>query len=356
MKKIVVEGVGMTPFGELWDQSLRDLARNASLSAIKDAGIGPTDIDALFVANMLGSGVSGQSHLGSLVASELGVTVDSTRIEAACASGGLAVLRASEAILSGRYKRVLVVGAEKMTDLGNGEISSALMEAGDEEWETSYGATFPALYALIARSYMEKYGASEKDLALVAVKNHYHASLNPNAHLENGLTVEDVMASPPVATPLKLMDCSPVSDGAAAVILSGEEIGKRGAVYFAGSGAATDTLTLSERSSFTSLYAAQKAAEIAYKEAGVTPKDIDLAEVHDCFTIAEILAMEDLGFCEKGKAFLALRKGETKVGSKLPIKTSLKSPKPNPKFFQVPTTIPIPNLTPEKSFPEKAGK
>ncbi|OGM21271.1 acetyl-CoA acetyltransferase [Candidatus Woesebacteria bacterium RIFCSPHIGHO2_01_FULL_38_9b] len=324
MKKVVVLGTGLTPFGELWDLSLRDLARDVSLAAIADSNLEIKDIDAVFVANMLGSKTAGQSHLGSLVCSELGLDADSTRIEAACASGGLAVLRARESIQSGRFKKVLVVGVEKMSDLSGSEISSALMEAADEEWEVPYGATFAGLYALIARCYMEKYNIEEKHLALVSVKNHYHASLNSSAHFQQEISVEDVLKSAPVASPLKLLDCSPISDGAAAVVLAKDSSykSKEDAVYILGSGASSDTLALSERNSFTSLPAVQKAALKAYKEAGLSPKDINLAEVHDCFSIAEVLAMEDLGFYEKGKAHLALEEKETYLDGKLPINTS----------------------------------
>jgi len=321
--KVSVIGSAVTPFGELWDVSLRQMATEASISALDDANIDPTNIDAIFVANMMGSKSAGQSHLGSLIASELGISVDSTRVEAACASGGLAFLRATESILSGRHKVVLVVGAEKMTDLGGSDVSSALMEAGDEEWESAQGATFAGLYALIARSYMQEYQAKEEEFALVAVKNHYHASLNPNAHFRNVITVDDVMKSSMVATPMKLLDCSPISDGAAAVVLADSSLfNNKRQVYLMGSGAATDTLSLAERESFTSLKAAQNAAKVAYKEAGISPMDVDFAEVHDCFSIAEILAMEDLGFYNKGQTIKALKKKETTLGGKLPINLS----------------------------------
>ena len=323
MKKIGVLGTAVTHFGELWDLSLRDLAREASFNAILNSKLEPKDIEAVFVANMMASKTAGQSHLGSLVSGELGIDVDSTRIEAACASGGLAVLRAAESIQSGRYKKVLVVGVEKMSDLSGGEISSALMEAADEEWEVPYGATFAGLYALMARSYMNKYEVEEKHLALVSVKNHYHASLNPYAHFHQVISIDDVLKSAPVATPLKLLDCSPVSDGAAAIVLTDSSIKtKKDTVYLLGSGAASDTLSLSERKSFTSLSAVRKAAQLAYTESGLTSKDINLAEVHDCFTIAEILAMEDLGFYARGESVKALEKKETTLGGKLPINLS----------------------------------
>ena len=310
MTKVAIRGCGITAFGELWNKSLRELAVEASIKALEDASVDVSDIEAIFIANMLSSKTANQSHLGSMLSSELGTNIDSTRIEAACASGGLAVMRATDSILAGRYKNVLVVGVEKMTDMELSEISSSLMEAGDEEWEMPTGATFAGLYALMARAYMEKYGLEEEDLALVSLKNHYHASLNPLAHFQEIITKEDVLESAPVATPLKLLDCSPISDGAAAIVLSdaSQIKSKKENVYILGSGAATDTLSLAQRESITSLKATQLACRKAYKEAGVTPKDINIAEVHDCFSIAELLAMEDLGFSDKGKAIYALRK------------------------------------------------
>jgi acetyl-CoA C-acetyltransferase len=197
------------------------------------------------------------------------------------------------------------------------------MEAADEEWEVPYGVTFPGLYALMARSYMDKYKIEEKDLALVSVKNHYHASLNPNAHFQQTITVEDVLKSTPVATPLKLLDCSPISDGAAAVVLTDSSVAsKNGSVFLLGSGVASDSIMLGERESLTSLVAAEKAARRAYKESSLEPADIDLAEVHDCFSIAEILAMEDLGLCEKGESVEVLKNKKTTLGGKLPINLS----------------------------------
>jgi len=322
MTKVEVIGASMTRFGELWEASIRDLAREAIWEALFSVALEPKDVDAIFVANMMASKTAGQSHLGSLITSEFGINVEATRIEAACASGGLAVLRAAEAIKSGRCKRALVVGVEKMTDLSLSEVSSALVEAADEEWEAPYGATFPGLYALLARYYMEKYKIKEKHLALVSVKNHYHASLNKKAHFQQTITIEDVLKSPPVATPLKLLDCSPVSDGAAAVVLAKATSKSKKGVFLLGSGCATDTISLGERKSLLSLPASQKAAYEAYKESGLTPGSIDLAEVHDCFSIAEILAMEDLGFYKKGESVRALEEKETTLGGKLPINLS----------------------------------
>lgn len=324
MTKVYISGIGMTKFGEIWTKSLRDLATEASLSAINNAGLITQDIDAVYVANMIASKTAGQSHLGALITSALGINVPAMRIEGACASGGLAIIAASDSIKSGKYKRVLVVGAEKMTDISSSGLTSALMEAADEEWEGFYGATFAGLYALIARAYMKEFGLTEKDMALVAVKNHRNSSLNPNAHFRQEISLNDVMKSAPVATPLKMLDCAPISDGSAAVVMTDESaVNKsKGMVELIGSGCATDGLSLASRDSLTTFKSAKIASINAYSEAGITPRDIDFAEVHDCFTIAEIIAMEDLGFYGKGNAVSGIRKGETNLKGKLPINTS----------------------------------
>ncbi|QQS38842.1 thiolase domain-containing protein [Candidatus Woesebacteria bacterium] len=324
MNKILVAGTGITKFGELWSKSLRQLALEASLLALKDAGLSPDDIDGVYVANMIAPTTSGQSHLGPLVTGELGINVQAVHIEAACASGGTAIQLAAESIKSGQNKTVLVVGVEKMTDLSTPDITAALMQASDDEVESFYGANFAGLYALMATVYMDKYGLTQKDLATIAVKNHHNARLNPNAHFHNSITVDDVLNSAPVASPLKLFDCSPISDGAAAVILTSETnvVKNKVKVSVLASSSATDSLSLCNRQDLTSLKSARLAAKNAYQQANIKPKDINVAEVHDCFTIAEVFAMEDLGFYEKGMAFKGIRNAETTLSGKLPINTS----------------------------------
>ncbi len=316
--KISVLGASTTNFGELWDKSLRDLAREASLSALKDAGLGPKDVEAVFVSNMLSGVLLGQQQLGPMVTEELGINVSATRVEGACASGGLAIYEAVNSLLAGRFETVLVVGVEKMTDKPAENVTSALMTAGSDA-ERQAGATFPSLYALLARAHMEKYGTTEEQLASVAVKNHYHASLNGQAQFRFPITVEQVLKSPKICDPLKLLDSSPVSDGAAAVILRAEGRGQKvesRKVYIQACEVATDTLGLAQRESLTELKATKLASQKAYKKAGISPKDVDVAELHDCFTIAEIMACEDLGFYKKGEAGERILKGETKLGSK----------------------------------------
>lgn len=294
---VFVTGAATTKFGELWGVSPRSLAREAVFGALKDARIESKNVDALFVGNMLSGILGGQEHLGAFFAEELGLSVPAFKIEGACASGGLAVHLGVQSIVSGQYKTVVILGLEKMTDHKPEDVATALMGAGSEEERTA-GATFPGLYAILARAHMEKFGTTEEDLAAVAVKNHFHASLNPNAQFRNQVTIEQVLKSSKIADPLKLLDCSPISDGASALVITS----KKSNVKVLASSVATDTLGLAQRESLTELKATREAGVKAYKQAGVTPKDIDFAEVHDCFTIAEILAIEDLGFCKKGEA------------------------------------------------------
>ncbi len=314
--KVGILGAATTKFGELWNRSPRDLVREAVSGALNDSGLKREDIGAIYVGNMLSGTLGGQDHLGAFFAEELGMPVSATRVEGACASGGLAIHVGVSAILSGLYKNVLVIGIEKMTDHKPEEVAKALMGAGSEE-ERECGATFPSLYALIARTHMEKYGTTEEDLAYVAVKNHYHASLNSHAQFTKTVTLTDVLNSPVISSPLKLLDCSPITDGAAAVILS-----KKSEVNIIASAVATDSLGLAGRSDLTTLSSAVNASQSAYLQAGTKPEDIDIAEVHDCFTIAEIIAMEDLGFYPKGKAAHAISEGETKLGGRIVINTS----------------------------------
>lgn len=317
--KIGIAGVGITKFGELWDKSLEDLIVEAATKAIEDSKLTKSKIDALFIGNMLYGKLANQDHLGALATSLLKINCPAFRIEAACASGGLAVHLAIQSILAGSYENVLVIGAEKMTDYPSNEISLGLMGAGSEE-ERQAGLTFPGLYALIAKAHMQKYGTTKKQLAATAVKNHYHASLNSNAQYPFEISIESVLKSSSIVDPLTLLDSSPITDGAAAIILSKNV--KKGDVYIAGSAVSTDSLNLSERQSLTQMQATQDAAKKAYSQAKVTPSEIDLAEVHDCFTIAEILAMEDLGFCKQGEGGKFVESGKTRLEGSLPVNTS----------------------------------
>ncbi len=305
---VFVTGVSTTKFGELWGTAPRTLAREAVFGALKDAKLAASDVQGLFVGNMLSGMLGGQEHLGAFFAEELGLSVPAFKIEGACASGGLALHNAVNSLLAGQYETVVVLGVEKMTDHKPEDVATALMGAGSEE-ERSAGATFPGLYAMLARMHMSEFGTTQEQMAAVAVKNHFHASLNPNAQFHSLLTVEQVMKSSKVADPLKLLDCSPISDGAAAVVLTTKKHAQ--SVLVAASVVSTDTLGLAGRASLLELSATRVASQRAYAKAGVMANQIDVAEVHDCFTIAEILAMEDLGFFPKGNAAVAIASGET---------------------------------------------
>lgn len=308
---IYITGAATTKFGELWAISPRQLAGEAVGSALKDAGTNSGRVQALFVGNMLSGMLGGQEHLGAFFAEELGITAPAFKIEGACASGGLALHNAVNGVLSGQYDTVMVLGVEKMTDHKPEDVAIALMGAGSEE-ERAAGATFPGLYAILARAHMMEYGTTTEQLASVAVKNHYHASLNPNAQFHATLTIEQVVRSSRIADPLRLLDCSPISDGASAVVVTNKKSAH--GITVAASAVATDSLGLAQRKSLTQLSATKEAGKRAYARAGITPNDVDVAEVHDCFTIAEILAMEDLGFFPRGKAAAAIAAGETKLG------------------------------------------
>lgn len=307
---LFITGAATTKFGELWGISPRALAKQAVGDALVDAGVDANEIDALFVGNMLSGMLGGQEHMGALFAEELGLRTPAFKVEGACASGGLAVHTAVNSVLSGQYKTVVVLGVEKMTDHKPEDVATALMGAGSEG-ERLAGATFPSLYALLTRAHMNKFGTTREELSSVPVKNHFHASLNPNAQFHSILTVETVLASPKVADPLRLLDCSPISDGASALVITSA---KSKGVEIIASAVATDTLGLAQRRSLTELKATREAAKKAYKQAGISPSDIDVAEVHDCFSIAEILAMEDLGFYRKGKAAAVVAGGQTTLG------------------------------------------
>lgn len=324
--EVAIIGVGMTKFGEHWDRQLRDLFVEAALEAIDDARIDLRDIKAMFIGNM-GSGMwVEQEHLGPLLADYLGIPgVSSLKVESACASSGMAFRLGVMSVAAGLYEIVLVGGVEKMTDVTTGESTHHLASAADREWEAFYGVTFPGLFALIARRHMKQYGTTREQLAKVAVKNHKHGYHNPKAQFQRLITVDDVLRSPLVADPLRLLDCSPISDGAAVVIIARADIARRFTdtpVYVLGSGAATDTIALHDRDDITTLRSVVLAAREAYSMAKVEPKDINLAEVHDCFTIAEILAYEDLGFAKKGEGGKLIDEGVTELGGKIPVNPS----------------------------------
>ncbi len=309
-----VLGVATTEFGELWGKSPRALAHEAIKNAINASGIKPEKIDGLFVGNMLAGTLGNQANLGSFFAEELGISVPAVRIEAACASGGVALHNAYNAVMSGSYKNVLVLGIEKMTDSGQDEVTNGLMGAGSDD-ERMAGITFPGIYALMAQAYMDEYGVTSETLASIPVKNHYHGSLNEKAQFRKEITVSDVLKSGRIADPLRLLDCSPISDGASAVVISSDSPKKLKGIRIIASEIATDTLSLHKRNSFVSLAATVKASKTAYRKTGLKPDDIDVAELHDCFSIAEAIAVEDLGFSKKGEGARDIEKGKMTFGT-----------------------------------------
>lgn len=326
MREVVVVGVGMTKFGEHWNKQLRDLFVEAGKEALEDARMDRRDIQALFIGNFSAGSWVSQEHLGPLMAEYMSLCgKPAVRIESACASSGMAFYMGYLAVASGMYDVVMVGGVEKMTDLSGPQSTSVLAKASDAEWEAFVGLTFPAAFALIARRHFIQYGTKPEQLAMVAVKNHKNATKNPKAQFQFEITVERALSSPIICDPLRLMDCSPISDGAAAVIICSEDVAKKYTdtpVYVLGAGVATDTIALHDRKDITIFNSVVKASREAYRMARVEPKDIDLAEVHDCFTIAEIVTYEDLGFCEKGKGGLMIQEGETEIGGRIPVNPS----------------------------------
>jgi len=324
MREVAVIGVGMNKWGEHWEKSLRHVFTEAALLALDDAGV--DKIDSLIVGCMSSGLFVGQEHLSSLLADYLGqVPVPAARVESACASGGLALRTGWIEVASGMSDVVLVGGVEKMTDVCGHEATYALGTAADQEYECYHGITFPGLYALIARAHMEKYGTTREQLAMVAVKNHDNGSLNPLAQYPFKVSVEAVLSSVMVADPLRILDCSPITDGAAALILCPVETAKKlkkPVVKITASGMATDAIALSSRREITWIESTYQAAKRAYAMAGKKPEDIDVVEVHDCFTIAEICVMEALGLVEKGKGGKAVEDGLTSLHGKIPINTS----------------------------------
>ena len=328
MRRVAVIGVGITEFGELWNSSFRKLGIDAGLAAVEDAKISAEKIDALYVGNMSAGRFIRQEHVAALIADYSGLARDhrpATRVEAAGASGGLALRQGFMAVASGLHDIVVVGGAEKMTDVSDIESSMIQSSAADQEWETELGATFPGLHALIAARHMHEHGTTREQMADVAVKNHRHGSLNPKAQFRREIKREVVTRSPIVSSPLRVFDCAPSSDGGAAVVLCPMDQASEYTdvpVEIVGSGQASDTLALHHRRDICTMDATRVAASSAFEMAGLTQKDVDVAEVHDNFTISEILAIEDLGFFEKGQGGKATEDGLTTLGGQIAVNTS----------------------------------
>lgn len=326
MRGVSIIGVGCTPYGVFPERTLHDLATEAARMAMADAGLGPDAISALYLGCFAGEGFTRQNHLAPYVGAGLGFgPIPMTHIEGACASGGAAIHQAVMAIESGMADTVLVIGVEKMTGVSTAETTEILAAAGHTAREASAGATFPALFAMVARRHMHQFGTRREHLSAVAVKNHANGALNPNAHMRKPITLEKAMAGIPVAEPLNLYDCSLISDGASAIVLTAHDRAKdapRPAVRLAGIGQASARFSLEEKADITTFDATVAAGRKAMEMAKVKPTDIDFCEVHDCFTIAELVALEDLGFVPRGESGPATADGLTSLAGKLPVNPS----------------------------------
>ena len=324
---VSIISAGMSKFGKREGLLTRELFSEAAFEAFNRCPkLDPKkDIKAMFIGHM-GEAYEHQGHTGSVVADWAGLTgISATRTEAACASSGVALRSGIYAVLSGLADVVVVGGVEKMTHRTTSEVTEYLAMASDYPFEQWHGITFPGLFALMATAHMHAYGTTEEQMSLVAVKNHFHGSLNPKAHLQKEITLQTAMNSRYVASPLKLYDCSLITDGASCIVLTKPELAAKYTeepVHIVGSAQASDTIGLYERKSLTSLNATKLAAKTAYDMAQLKPKDIELAEVHDCFTFAELMAYEDLGFCKIGESGKLIESGQTRLGGKIPVNTS----------------------------------
>lgn len=321
-----VAGVGLTHFGRHPERTSRDLFAEAGLAAIDDAGVDRTAVDAVYYGNFMGELAEHQGHMGPLAAEAVGLTVPTTRYESACASSGAALRNAIQGIRAGEHDVVLVGGAERMNNVSTARATEALAIAADALWEVEAGMTFPGAYALMADAYLTEFDGTHEDLAHIAVKNHANALANDHAQYQREITVEDVLDAPPIADPLTLYDSCPITDGASAVLITSEayadNTGLDAPVAITGSGQGGDHMALADRAALTRTPAAREAAEAAYADAAIDTHDIDVAEVHDCFTIAEVLAIEALGLYDVGHGIGAARRGETTIDGELPVNLS----------------------------------
>lgn len=326
MRPVAIIGAGKTPFGAFADQDLRSLAVTAGEKALRNAGIERGAIESFYLGNFAGPEFTGQNHLAPYISTALGMTgIPSTRFEAACASSGAAFHHAFLAVASGVYDIVMVVGVEKMTCQPTPRVTEILAGAGDCGTEVKAGSTFPSLFAMIARRHMHDFGTTREHLSAVAVKNHANGALNPDAQMRKAITLEQAMNARPIAEPLNLYDCSLISDGAAAVILCPADRAREFSdkpVRVLGIGQASDFVALDRKSDITTFAAVRGAAAKAYAMAGMQASDIQFAELHDCFTIAEIVAMEDLGFVPRGRGGFFGAEGGTRRDGAMPINAS----------------------------------
>ena len=322
MQRVAVVGIGHSKFGKRTDVNIGELAFESIKQAVDDAGVDRKDISNVVVGS---AGGWYEESLPAVVVDEYaGLSGAGTmRVEAACASGSAALKAAYNGIISGEGDVAMAVGVEKMTEVDSPTSIELIGRAGSYMWEfENYGMTFPAYYALYAVAHMHRFGTTEEDMSRVSVKAHHYGALNPLAQFQKEITLEKAMGSQVVSWPLKLYDACPLSDGSAAVVLASEEVAKKltdTPVWIKGVGYSSDTANLSRREDYVGLRAASEAARKAYGMAKVGPGDIDVATAHDCFTIAELMAYEDLGFCKKGEGAKMIREGETELGGRIPV-------------------------------------
>ncbi|WP_336003202.1 thiolase C-terminal domain-containing protein [Halorientalis halophila] len=321
-----VAGVGLTHFGKRPERTGREMFADAGLAALDDAGIDPDDVEALFYGNFMGELAEHQGHQAPLMAEAVGLDVPATRYESACASSGAALRDAVLRVRNGEADVVLVGGSERMTNIGTAAATDALSIAADDLYEIRAGITFPGAYALMARAYFEEFGGSREDLAEIAVKNHEHALPNEYAQMQQEITTEDALDAPTIADPLGLYDSCPITDGATAAVVTSEEYaeehGLDAQVAITGTGQGGDKMALHDRQYLSRTPATEDAATEAYADAGIEAADVEFLEVHDCFTIAEVLALEGLGCYEPGDAIGAAGRGETTRHGDLPVNLS----------------------------------
>ncbi len=326
MTGVRVAGVGLTPFGVHPERTGRDLFAEAGLAALSDAGVARADVEGVYYGNFMGALAEHQGHQGPLMAEAVGVDAPSTRYESACASSGVAAREAVKTVRNGEADVLLVGGAERMNNLGTAGATEALAIAADDLHEVRAGVTFPGAYALMARAYFERFGADREDLAHIAVKNHANAVPNEYAQFQREITVEAALEAMPIAEPLGLYDACPITDGASALVLVSDayaaDHGLDAPVAVTGTGHGGDKLALQDREDIVRTPAAEAAAAEAYADADVEAADVEFAEVHDCFTIAEVLAVEALGFHEPGEGARAARRGETTRDGERPVNLS----------------------------------
>lgn len=315
LNNVYIIGVGEAKYGELWEKSLREIAVEAGLEAVESAGIRTKDLGAIYMGNALGGDISMQEHLSALMSDHAGIAseyIPSVRVETSTASGASAFREAYLGIRSGEFDLAMVGGAEKMTELYGNEIIDITSSIIDREWEAFIGATPAALAALSAKKYMTDFGVPKDILAQISVNDHFNASLNENAHFRNKITIDQALGATPIAEPLNLMDCAPLSDGASSLILASEKYVKEHGiegVKVMGSGISQGPFALHSRESLYTIEPTRIASESALKQAGLSLKDISMVEIHDSYSIYGLMALEDLGFAKKGKASEIIQNG-----------------------------------------------